>query len=92
MKCKYDNNKLKFRTPKKDSRGYLRLVCLHCGRNYKASNNKYSHPFEARPGKPRVPSLVAHWLKRMTALGLIERNGNSYRALRVPAKLRKQLD
>lgn len=45
-----------------------------------------------RTGKPRVPSLVAHWLKRMTALGLIERNGNSYRALRVPAKLRKQLD
>lgn len=52
MKCKYDNNKLKFRTPKKDSRGYLRLVCLRCGRNYKASNNKYSHPFEARPRKP----------------------------------------
>ena len=45
-----------------------------------------------RTGKPPVPSLVAHWLKRMTALGLIERNGNSYRALRVPAKLRKQLD
>ena len=43
-------------------------------------------------GKPRVPSLVAYWLEHMTALGLIERNGNSYRALRVPAKLRKQLD
>ena len=54
MKCKYDNNKLKFRTPKKDSRGYLSLVCLYCGRNYKASNNKYSHPFEARPRKPDV--------------------------------------
>ena len=45
-----------------------------------------------RTGKPRVPSLVAYWLEHMTALGLIERNGNSYRALRVPAKLRKQLD
>ena len=45
-----------------------------------------------RTGKPRVPSLVAYWLKRMTALGLIERNGNIYRAGRVSAKLRKQLD
>ena len=43
-----------------------------------------------RTGKPRLPSLVAHWLKRMTALGLLEHNGNSYRALRVPAKLRKR--
>jgi len=43
-----------------------------------------------RTGKPRAASVVSYWLSSMTALGLLERNGNSYRALRVPAKLRKR--
>lgn len=43
-----------------------------------------------RTGKPTAASVVSYWLKRMTALGLIERNGNIYRAGRVPAKLRKR--
>ena len=43
-----------------------------------------------RTGKPRAASVVSYWLKRMTALGLIERNGNIYRAGRVSAKLRKR--
>ena len=43
-----------------------------------------------RTGKPTAASVVSYWLKAMTALGLLERNGNSYRALRVPAKLRKR--
>lgn len=43
-----------------------------------------------RTGKPTAASVVSYWLKAMTALGLLESNGNSYRALRVPAKLRKR--
>ena len=71
-------------------RGYI----AQCNKQFRSpSLREIGRMFRSpRTGKPRVPSLVAHWLKRMTALGLIERNGNSYRALRVPAKLRKQLD
>lgn len=43
-----------------------------------------------RTGKPRAASVVSYWLSSMTALGLLERNHDSYRALRVPAKLRKR--
>ena len=71
-------------------RGYI----AQCNKQFRSpSLREIGRAFPSpRTGKPRVPSLVAHWLEHMTALGLIERNGNSYRALRVPAKLRKQLD
>ena len=49
--------------------------------------NEFPSP---RTGKPTAASVVSYWLKAMTALGLLGRNGNSYRALRVPAKLRKR--
>ena len=71
-------------------RGYI----AQCNKQFRSpSLREIGRMFPSpRTGKPRVPSLVAYWLEHMTALRLIERNGHSYRALRVPAKLRKQLD